>query len=126
MQTLDLTILWLLGLGIVFDFLVTWFWSEFPAHAFRMLWKMGWRRNQPGFWPESVEQYDTWGREQWTVWAVLKLGAFGELLTCPVCLSRHVAWITALCMLPFTGLQAWPAMLAGALTWPGAANRLLK
>ena len=126
MPLLTLITLWAVGCLIVFDLLVTWFWSEFPAHVFRILWKCGWKRKELGFWPEDVESYETWTREAWSVWINLRMPARGELLTCPVCLSRHLAYTVALCMLPFTGLAAWPALLTGALTWAGAANRLLR
>jgi len=125
MPLLTLIVLWAVGCLVVFDLLVMWFWSEFPAHVFRFLWKCGWRRDQ-GFWPEDVESFELWTKEVWSVWINIRMPVLGELLTCPVCLSRHLAWITACVMILFTGIGAWPALLAGVFTWPGVANRLLR
>ena len=121
-----LVLLWVAGAAIVLDVLITWFWSEFPAHVFRGLWKLGWKRNEPGFWPEDVESYETWTKDIWSVWINVTKPALGELLTCSVCLGRHVSWITALGILAVAGIQAWPAALAGALSWNGIINYLLK
>lgn len=121
-----LVALWVVGLLIVLDALITWFWSEFPAHVFRLLWKMGWKRDEPGFWPEEVESYELWNRDVWSVWINIKMPARGELLTCPVCLGRHLSWLVALVLLPFAGFAAWPALLAGCVTWSGLANRIIK
>jgi hypothetical protein len=120
---IEIVICWTLGLLIVLDLLTTWFKSEFPAHVFRLLWRLGWRRGT-GFWPPSIK--DGWDREEWVVWINLVSPFWGELLTCPICLSRHLAWMTSLVLLPFWGMEYWAPLLAGVFTWSGAANRILK
>lgn len=114
----------IIGILIVTDILVTWFESGIPALLTRGLWSLGWRRDLPGFWPEDIEDPLTWTRESWVVWVVLTFPKMGELLTCPVCLSRHLTWIT--CFAGWAVLQPSWHNLIGILFWPALATYLHK
>jgi len=76
---------------------ITWFHSGLPAHVFGILRKLGLGRNLPGFWTDTLDE--TTNYRSWFVWinthAYIK-PLLAELLTCPVCLSWHIAfWVVA-------------------------------
>lgn len=112
------------GILIVWDLLVTWFDSGLPSILTRLLWKTGWKRNDPYFWPDDITDPMTWGKIQWVVWINLTFPTLGELLTCPVCLSRHLSYIV--CILMWVFMPVSPINLLGALFWPVLATRLHK
>lgn len=79
--------------------------SDFYVTVTKILRFFGWKKNQPGFWPED-DEYQFWTRSQWVTWASLRSGTsnwfwagFVHLITCPYCLTIHATWITGLVLL---------------------------
>jgi len=81
-----------------------WFFSGFPIMLFKTL-----RMIKP---EDSV-----YTQEEWEVWIVGKSNFFGELLTCPVCLS---VWIATAVSSSVTLLFEYPVYFipAAVLSWP--------
>ena len=112
----------LAGILIVADLLITWFKTSLPAHLTELLWRLGWKRNEPDFWPPDIEYGLT--REEWVVWVNMRFPFIGELLTCPICLSRHLAVVTCVLMWLLLGV-GWQNLI-GIFFWPAMANLILK
>jgi hypothetical protein len=90
----------LLTLTIALAIHITWFNSNFPAHVFGVLRKLGLGKTSPGYWSDSGDE--TRYFDDWFTWANLTLPEYwAELLTCPICLSWHIGfWVNlSLCLL---------------------------
>lgn len=113
----------IIGILCVSDVLHTWFNSELPAFLTRKLWKMGVAKNSDK-WPLEIESAYTWNRDVWEVWVITQFPTLGHLLTCPVCLSRHVAYTFCILLWLITGVSA--LNLLGIFFWPMLAYKLFK
>lgn len=83
---------------------LTWFHSGAPAHLFGILVKPLFPRL-----PWTSEGLETRYRDDWFTWVNLYLpGRLAELLTCPVCLSWHIALWCVLILSPWDILLVLP------------------
>lgn len=114
----------LLGVLIVWDLLIMWFNSSFPALLTHLITKTPIPESWKDYITEDAFDYSTFTRSDWEVWINLTFPKLGELLTCPVCFSRHLAYVV--------GFLLWIIMpisfinMLGIFFWPGLAVTLHK
>jgi len=98
-----------------------WLKSRLPIHVFQLLYRLGWKRNEPDFWPDPFT-VKHWLRHEWEPWVQQRLrdpwwAPGGELLTCPYCINYHISLWCGMVLGLVTG-EPWMA-LAGIISWPG-------
>ena len=81
-----------------------WFFSGFPILFFKVI---GLLKNKD----------EVFTQEEWEVWISNKSDFFGELLTCPVCLSVWISTIVSLSMC-FICEYNFLFVAASVLSWP--------
>jgi len=111
---------------LVVGFLATWhtlwFRSTLPPTVFRILWTLGWQRDDPYFWNENIDVGMT--RKQWVDWwstiLVTYFSGFqyflGYQLLCPWCVGFHTSWILGSILSAVTG--QWQFLIGGLTFYP--------
>lgn len=121
-----LAICYFASLMAVSYMLMAWFKSGLPIHVFHMARRLGYKHGEKGrqFWESIPEWESTW--DDWATAVTLHVNPFaGELLTCPVCLSAHMSFWTALAVWYAASLPLW-ALPVLAVSLPAPANIIFK
>lgn len=126
-------LLFVVGQLIVCSLLMAWMNSHLPIHVFHVFRRLGFRKEDTALWKELPEFAST--HDDWAMWMALKLPRgwwsklISELLTCPVCISFHISFWTAVGLSLVTFLLTWDPVIfllipVGAGAWPFIANKL--
>ena len=111
----DIFINYFLGLSIASSCIIAWFFTTFPVHIWKIFFTF--RKNKKirnGEVPEEEEIF-TW--EEWSDRMLIKSPFFGELLSCPICLSFWTSLSVAGVLVLINDITPW-FMLACMFSWP--------
>lgn len=98
-------IAYVFGIFCVSNFLVIWKLTNISNHIYNFL--IFFKKNgEKIFTPEDLEDH-----------LILKCGWWGELLTCPLCLTTHLSWIVALLIALLFNLS-FLFVLSAMFSWP--------
>lgn len=110
---------YIVGVCLVTYALCAWFLTGFALHLVDILRTLGikkeWWENYEEFEPCTKTDLDDYMQSVFAGRAPLWL----ELLCCPVCLSFHLSWMSALFLFTLPDVGAW--IFLAALSWPAIA-----
>ena len=101
---------YIVGFFIVSSILLAWFHTNIAVHFAHILRRLGWKRNQPGFWEEIPEFVTT--RDRLFDWLVIddEYPLIYDLLSCNVCFSFHIAFAVSVIMYFLTDITVAQAI----------------
>lgn len=134
---LDIVVL-LVGGFIVSSCLMWWFNTSLPIHMLGVLRFLGWKTDDSQFWSTEIDpdlprvDLSRWTRVDFDEWVNDRSHVLGELLTCPGCLSFHIAfWVSFVMSSSLVLIDGYHPIrlcgfIAGWLAWPSIGNYVLK
>ena len=102
---IDFIFWYIFGLLVVTNIQIVWAFTNMPLYIFKSL-------NIKG-----IKSQEVYTREEFEDWLLINLNKFGELLSCPICMSTHTSWITSF-LIYFLFFKNLNILFMPVLTWP--------
>lgn len=96
---------YIIGFLICSNIQVIWMFTNMPIYIFKL------------FNIKKIKNSNIYTREEFEDWLLIHLGWFGELLSCPLCMSTHTSWIVSLFIYILFESSIYFLFLP-VLTWP--------
>lgn len=96
---------YILGFLICSNIQIIWAFTNMPIYIFKFL-------NI-----KKIKDSDIYTREEFEDWLLINLGYFGELMSCPLCMSTHTSWIVSV-IFYFLLHSSFYILFFPVLTWP--------
>jgi hypothetical protein len=110
---INFILMYVLGLFITTNIVVTWNMTNFPLHLSKLLFR------------KTITNDDVIDRDAWETWCILRLGTFGELLICPICHGHWIALAVGFILSLSFGFAFWFVPIA-MFTYPWMSYWFLK
>jgi len=101
----DIIYHYILGFLICSNIQIIWAFTNMPIYIFKFL-------NI-----KKIKDSNIYTREELEDWFLINLGNFGELLSCPLCMSTHTSWIVSVVFYFFL-CPSFYILFLPVLTWP--------